>query len=67
MNEHTELMEQMHMTRSEYLAVLRKDQPLAELRRKAVKSARRKGNEWTQEQIDLCMAEAINILINAAT
>lgn len=67
MSKHTELMEQMRLTRGEYIAALRKDQPLVELRRKSEKSARLKSKLWTQEQVDLCMAEAIRILMNAAT
>lgn len=52
------------MSRSEYISVLRKDQPLSELERKAIKSTRFKGKIWTQEQIDLIVAQNFQLLSN---
>jgi hypothetical protein len=63
MGEHREFMEQMRMSRSDYLSALRKEQPIEELRRKAAKSARLKGRLWTQEQCDLSVAEASELLM----
>ena len=58
---HKTLMNDMKMTRREYLAAARKQQPLPELKRKAQKSARLKSKLFTQEQIDYAIAEAIDI------
>ena len=62
MGEHRELMEQMRMSRKDYLSAVRKEQPIDELRRKAEKAARHKGKLWTQEQCDLVAAEAVMLI-----
>jgi hypothetical protein len=63
MGEHAEIMEEAHITRSEYLSAMRKQQPIEELERKAKKAARLKGNIWTQEQIDLHIAWGNKLLL----
>jgi hypothetical protein len=59
MGEHTELMQRLRLGRGAYLAALRKQQPMDELQRKANK-ARRSGI-WTQEDIDLIGAVAVEM------
>ena len=58
---HKILMSDLGMTRREYLSANRKQQPLPELKRKALKSARLKSKLWTQEQIDYASASAVEL------
>ena len=62
MGKHTETMADMHLSRSEYLGFMRKEQPFRELERKAKKSERHKGKIWTQEQLDLHVAQCVCLL-----
>lgn len=57
---HTEVMKEMDVSRSDYLRAIRRQQPIAELERKANK-AKRKGF-WTQEDRDLACAEAMQLI-----
>ena len=63
MGEHADLMANTRMTRAQYLSAVRRQQPIEELRRKAIKAERLRGRLWTQEQIDLFAAEAVELLI----
>lgn len=47
--------------RSDYIKYLRRRQPIIELKRKAEKAARLKGKLWTEEDIDLGVAEALRL------
>lgn len=62
MNIHAEIIKDMNITRGEYLKAIRKEQPIAELERKARKSERHKGKLWTQEQIDLHIAQSMQMV-----
>lgn len=59
MGEHKELMSRMKMSRSDYLRAVRKEQPIAELERKAAKAHRR--GAYTQEELDLAIVRGINL------
>jgi hypothetical protein len=59
---HNELMADLRMSRADYLRALRKEQPIAELERKAAKAHRR--GAYTQEDIDLAGARAVNLLVS---
>lgn len=61
MSEHQALMASLRMSRADYLRALRKQQPMAELERKAAK-ARRRDRLWTQEELDLGAARAVAII-----
>jgi len=54
-------MEDLGMSRSDYLRALRKGQPIKELERKAKKAHQAKGNLYTQEELDLAMARGIRL------
>lgn len=63
MSEHQALMASLRMSRADYLRALRKQQPMAELERKAAK-ARRRDKLWTQEELDLGVARGIALIAN---
>lgn len=58
MGKHADIMAESGLTREQYLGSLRREQPIEELRRKANKAIRLKGDLWTQEELDLAAAEA---------
>jgi hypothetical protein len=60
-NSHIELMEEMGLTKGQYLNALRKWQPLEELERKAKKAQRR--GIYTQEQIDLAVRKGTDLAV----
>jgi len=63
---HAEIIEDCLITRSEYLKTIRRRQPIDELKRKVKKSERLKQKIWTEEQIDLMVAESTNLLTKLA-
>jgi transposase len=64
MGVHADDMERLRMTRSRYLSAIRKQQPLEELERKALKARRIKQKIWTQEDIDYGSTHASFIVTN---
>lgn len=63
---HAELMRDLRMTRAHYLRARRKQQPIAELERKA-KKAKCRSNLWTQEELDFAAARALQFLLGLRT
>ena len=60
MGEHVEVMEDLGLSRIDYLKFIRKQQPVCELQRKAAKAKRK--SIWTQEDMDLAAAQAMTLI-----
>lgn len=62
--DHADAMNDLSMSRSDYLSALRKQQPIEELERKAKKAHQAKGKLYTQEELDLADARAVNLVMS---